>query len=475
MATTDKNSSLQYPYADAAARITRYNHNDKLFEGSHFEAFNIQVANKNFTTNLSKLKYVTANFAGLISKVCADMLFGEQIKLQYTDQITQKFYDALAYESKLQTLGYRLALMNSRRGDAVLKVRLENKNGEPRIRIESINPRIWHPHFADGTDEPTAHELAWRVVFGNVAYLRKEIHTDGMIRNELWPFKNLKTDELLGTPLADEGVANLLGVDVEQDTGIDRNMIIHIPNWQDEGAFGIDDYRDLNSLMYAVNNRITKNENILDKHSDPILQLPEGVLNAKGEIDRAKLGVFEVPNTETGGQSKGEAKYITWNAGLDASFKQVDKLVEFLFMFSETSPDAMGMGDGKIDSGKALKLRLMRTVSKVNRKRIYFDQGLKEALLVAGLLSYKHKVPVMGSYLNKTPELANIIWQDGLPIDDQEQIDNQGSRIDQGTQSEVDAIMVIDNVTREEATLKHKRIKEETALLVPSGAPSTGA
>lgn len=474
MATSADKSGIVYPYKEAGARLSRYKHNDKLFEGAHFEAFSIQVANRNFTTNLAKLKYVTANFAGLISKVCADMLFGEPISVQFKDQITQQFYDALVFENKLQTTGYKLALLNSRRGDAVIKVRIINKNGDPRIKLESVNPKIYFPHFADGDDEPTAHELAWRVSIGDNDYLRKEIHTAGMIRNELWPFINQKSDQLTGTPLTDEQTKALLDIEVDQDTGIDRPLIIHIPNWQDEGFFGIDDYRDLNSLMYAVNNRITKNENILDKHSDPILQLPEGVLDENGNIDRAKLGVFEVPNTETGGQSKGEAKYITWNANMDASFKQIDKLVEFLFMFSETSPDALGMGDGKVDSGRALKLRLMRTVAKVSRKRIYFDQGLKEALLVAGKLAYKHKVPVMGQYLNKEPELAHIEWQDGLPIDESELIENETNRIDNGTQSAIDAIMKIDGLSREDATAKYERIKNEGAIITPSAAPSIG-
>jgi len=116
--------------------------------------------------------------------------------------------------------------------------------------------------------------------------------------------------------------------------------------------------------MYAVNNRMTKNENILDKHSDPILALPEGVLDEQGNIRKDKLQLFTIPDNEMGSKPA-KPEYITWDASLDNSFKQIDKLIEFLYMTSETSPAVFGMDkQGAAESGRALKLRLMRTIAK---------------------------------------------------------------------------------------------------------------
>jgi len=54
-------------------------------------------------------------------------------------------------------------------------------------------------------------------------------------------------------------------------------------------------------------------------------------------------------------------EYIVWNANLDSAMKEIDKMVEFLFMFSETSPDALGLGKGgQAESGRALKMKLLR-------------------------------------------------------------------------------------------------------------------
>jgi hypothetical protein len=48
-----------------------------LFDGNHFDAFKIKVDNELYNKNYSKLRYIVNNFPGLISKICADMLFGE--------------------------------------------------------------------------------------------------------------------------------------------------------------------------------------------------------------------------------------------------------------------------------------------------------------------------------------------------------------------------------------------------------------
>lgn len=468
------NKAIVFPYKNAQARLNAYSKYDKLFDGKHFEAFSIEINSLQYTQNYAKLKYVAVNFAGLISKVSADMLAGEPIKLSGSTKAMTDWLSGLAFENGLHTQLYESALKNSARGDAIFKVRSGPKNPGDSVStvfIEDITPSIYFPMVNAGNwrAEPKYKELAFLVNIGKDEYIRIERHYPGKIENELWEYR----DKVLyrKAPLS------LYNPDLPEveDTGIDRSLIIHVPNWRAGDYFGVSDYHDIEALMYAVNNRMTKNENILDKHSDPILALPEGVLDEQGNIRKDKLQLFTIPDNEMGSKPA-KPEYITWDASLDNSFKQIDKLIEFLYMTSETSPAVFGMDEqGAAESGRALKLRLMRTIAKINRKKLYYDQGLKEAIYVAQLLAKAHGYEVMGKKLPGEPEVPNITWADGLPIDDQEQIENVGKRLDQGTESKTDAIMKLDNLDRDDAEAKAKRITEENGVAVPtSTVPNIG-
>lgn len=473
--TDDKQSFLTFPYDDAKPRLERYEFNDRLFKGAHYEAFNIKINSENFSKEYAKLKYLTNNFAGLISKVCADMLFSEAPKFKVQNAATQQFLDALVFQNKLHAQNYESALANSRHGDAVYKLRVGKLNpGDEQhtVIIEDITPAIYFPTLDQSNmrAEPEEKELAWKVKIGSNDYLRKEIHTPGKIVNKLFLLKDNKIQQEVSIKLLDPKLLE------EEDTKVNKSLIIHVPNWRDGSQyFGYDDYTDLTTLFYALNNRMTKTENILDKHSDPILALPEGVLDEEGKINKEAFHMFEIPTEGVGSPAKPE--YITWNASLESNFKHIEKLVDFMYMFSETSPDAFGMGEGRAESGRALKLRLMRTIAKVARKRVYYDMALKEVLMTAQELAGAHGVGVWnektGKYDIKTKgfELPEIEWQDGLPVDSYEAAEEEEKRLASGNQSVIASIMKLDGVDKDTAEAKVEDIKGETTIEMPSTAP----
>lgn len=471
-------SKIVFPYKDAKPRLERYAFNDKLFEGRHWDAFVDRVSNEEFNKQYAQLKYIAGNFAGLISKVCADMLFSEKPKIKVSDKKTQDWINALMFQNSLDIQNYESALANSRHGDAVYKLRIDYlKPGdtEMTVIIEDITPSIYFPTLNAGNmrAEPSEKELAWVVTIGSNKYLRKEIHTSGKIENKLYLLEGESIKQEVGINLLNEP-----GLKEEIDTKILQSLVIHVPNWKDGSRyFGYDDYGDLVSLMFGLNNRITKNENILDKHSDPILALPEGVLDEDGKVKKEAFHMFEIPSES--GANPAKPEYIVWNANLEASFKQIDTIVELLYMFSETSPDAFGMNkNGQAESGRALKLRLMRTIAKVARKRLYYDRALKELIHTAQLLAQAHGVGVYNQVTGKydikvkNPEIPEIEWQDGLPIDSREAVEEEEIRLRSENTSVVDSIMRLDGVDEDTAIEKAKKIEEEKpSIELPSASP----
>lgn len=291
-------------------------------------------------------------------------------------------------------------------------------------------------------------------------YVRKEIHEIGKIYNELW---TLKDDGTIGDKV---DIKVVLGIDPEEDTKVDRSLVIHIPNWKTSGRyFGISDYYDLDSLFYAINNRLTKIDNVLDKHTDPILAVPEGVLDEDGKVKRQALNMIEI-SPEAG---KEKPEYIVWNANLEAAFKEIDHLVDMFYMVSEISPDVLGMGKGgAVESGRALKLKILRTIAKAARKKLYYDRAIKEAVYVAQLVAKAWNLDVNGVKLKGEPVIPDIEWNDGLPIDDAEAIDDEVKRIDAGLSSTKDSLMRLDGLDEKAAEAKAKEISDEKKINMPT-------
>lgn len=452
--------NIVFPYEGSIQRLGDYDYYERLFLGDHFTAFNIRIDNEGYTKAYERLRYVKVNFAGLLSKIIADMLFSEPITVK--DEDNQDFVDALWHENRLDVQCYESALSNSALGDAIFKVRVGKRNETDKastVIIEDITPKIYFPNI-DGFNvraTPNEQELSWTFKSGGKEYLRKEIHKSGKIINEVYEMQGNKISTKVGLDIL--GIA---GLQPEVATGIEESLIVHIPNWKmGNRYFGISDYYDIDSIFYAINNRMTKIDNILDKHGDPILMVPKGVMDEKGNVNKKALGVIEVVDGETA-----KPEYIVWDASLENAFKEIEKLVEFMYLIGEISPDILGVGSGTSDSGRALKFKLMRTIAKTARKKLYYDYAIKQVIYVAELMAKAHNIEI-GGYKVKEPKKPEIQWADGLPIDNGEQIDNEIKAVDANLTSRKDAIMRIYNVDEKVAEEMIDEIDKDGAITMP--------
>lgn len=440
-----------YEKLTSDVRISEYKIYEDLYKGDHFSAFSIK--SEDFKQEYARLRYVVCNFAGLTSKVISDMLFGEPI--QFRDDKNQDWIDALTFENKINILNYEHASANSYFGDNLYKIRVQDS----KMLIEDASPAMYIPELDQGNTRaaPKAINLAWTYKFGDKTYLVVERHAPPLVTTSVGEIDAKKSKVIPMTVEAFNLMAKTSYVE-SVDTKISRFLVKHIPNPKARGHFGISDYIDLKPLLFSLNNRMTKTDNILDKHSDPILAVPEGVLDDDGNVKKEAFNMFEI------GEDGEKPEYIVWNANLDNAMKQIDKLVEFLFMFSETSPDAMGMGKGTAaESGRALKMRLLRTIAKRNRKKLYYDSGLKDLVFTAELLAYQNGYKISNDLdiKVKTPAVPEIVWQDGVVNDEVERTDIMIKKVDAGLMSEKRAVKELEGVNDQEAEEILKEAGEE--------------
>lgn len=459
----DPKEKIFFPYEGSNQRLSDYVYFEKLFLGDHYEAFNVKIQSEDYNKAYSKLRFVIANFAGLISKIVADMLFSEPAIVKASEGKNQKFIEALIEDNNLAVQFYESALSNSYMGDAIFKLRVGKRNPtdtESTIIIEDITPRIYFPKLDpfNVRAEPIQKELAWVFKKGNDQYLRKEIHESGKILNQVFVME--------GREIKEKTNLSILGIDGladEQSTEIKSSLVVHVPNWKTGSRhFGLSDYLDLDSLFFAVDNRMSKVDNILDKHSDPILMVPPGVLDENGKVRKKALGVIEIGEGETG-----KPEYVVWDASLENAFKEIEKLVEFLYMVGEVSPDVLGLGQGVSDSGRALKFKLMRTIAKVARKKMYYNAAIKKIMFTAQELAKAYNLKVRGVSVDGEPTDVTIDFNDGLPIDDKEQLENETMALDAQLTTRKAAIMRIYNLDEEDAQKVIDEQKKENPLPVP--------
>lgn len=447
-----------FPYENSKQRLADYDYFRNLFLGEHFSAFRLKVNDDAYNRAYANLRYIKVNFAGLISKVVADLLFSEPVTIK-VEGGDQEWVDGLLKKTKFNVVCYESALANSYYGDQVFKLRI--KDGE--LMILNQSPSMYFPEIDDDISvPPTKEELAWVIEKRDdsdkvTKYLRKEIHTKGLIENELYLLEDGNIKEQVSFDVIGKNIKET------EATRINESLIVYTPNWKpSDRFFGLSDYYDLDSIFYAINNRFSKIDNILDKHSDPILLVPDGILDKNGKVKKSQLGVVEIKEGENN-----KPEYVVWDASLENAFTQIEHLIEAMFMISETSPDILGMGKGESDSGRALKLKLLRTIAKVQRKKIYYNYALKDLIYRAQLLGKAWGIKIDGKTLQGEAVMPEIVWQDGLPVDEVELLDNEVKKIDAGLSTTVDSIVKIEGIDEDSAKLKAKEIQKEKSVLLP--------
>jgi len=409
-----------WPPPTEAERLERYAQNRLLFEGKHELVYKDWI--RLLREDQQAILEMVLNWHKRLTLLFADLLLGEPPRITAGDQDSpeQEAVERIIEDNGLFNVAYEVALDVSRYGTGLFKVRYDN-----RAIIEGQQPAIWFPVVKpDNIKEIQAHVLAWtyeedtqeRGKTVTKKYLQTEIHERGKITTAKYPIEN-----------------NIIGPAIEQEeteTGIDEFLIVPVNNvLTTDRVTGLDDYSDLDSIIQELETRIAQISRILDKHADPNMYGPDTALEhdpATGQWGYRGGGKY-FPVSQ-GEQPPG---YVTWDGQLEAAFKQIDLLMEQLYILSETSAAAFGqLKAGLAESGTALRRLMMAPLAKVNRIRMRFDPALKEVLWLASVLE---KAQSMAGAI--VLENIHIDWKDGLPDDEQELTQNEVQRYTAGLTS----------------------------------------
>ena len=503
--------SIPWPPESAAPRLRLYARNEKLFRGEHEQVF-AQQKYKSTPTHGARSRqhdpepaYVTVNLLGAMTNELSRRMCLEGVEVQAPEGLvgTQQFLDALRTTNRLDMVHLLAAQIASYCGDVLYKVRYDAALAQ--IRIEVLNPSIVFPECnpLDNTDVRAVN--LGLVLDGPKAdhYLWVERHElregAGRIANRLWRLTGNATSGYRYDPVDDEVALTALAATEnllpEYATGVDELLVTLVHNRPTTGLWGQSDYEGLLELQRELNNRQTQRANVLDKFVDPFMYGPN-IADEHGEVDLVANKWFP---TDPGSSSNSPVGMIVWDAQLGAAVEAIRDAKESIAAVAGIDTDALiPQENAGPMSGRALKLRQMRTQATVQAKALAFGAGLqrvyslttKLAVAVGNDLGFRAvlpevKIPAPGEPVaERKPmdlklyplraEQITITFGDGLPADRAEDIEDQTRMIEAGVQSRPRAIEVLHGMSEDDAKTLARDIQQEANQGAPSAAPVAG-
>lgn len=388
-------SGRPFPPPCEAERLRNYDENEKLFDGRHAQVFGegyMRIERYLKKRHISPAALL--NYAQLLTKKTADFVCGAPPLVE--SAVMEDRLNALLSAAGFSTLLYEAVMDISRFGDAPVKL-VEG-------RLSLVSADCWFP-IVDSTDVKriTHHVIIYpasRSAEGGCGGLYAEIHGRGSV----------EVREYAAAKAPGGGIQfGSLKSRSEYQTGLEDFAVKVLRNVShSKTVFGVDDYNIIKPLLERLMWRLHCIDTVLDKHSEPSLSGPAGALSfdEKTGMHYLDLGnYFKRSRADEPG-----VEYLTWDGNLESSFKEVDTLLNQIYLLSEMGAAFMDAQGGAL-SAAALKLRM--TSPRVKARRIAGINTETVKQLIA-MLAGANGIAVHA-------EDVSLTFNDGLPVDPAEE------------------------------------------------------
>lgn len=437
----------QFPPSAERERIIRYHQNARLFDGDHFDdpefrsripaGVSAEVSVSLYQKCAERISRVVGNWDDVVSfptllnyqrlmtlKV-ADLVCGEHPTISgVTSQenaAIKDVRDTSDFDAKL----YATVIDISRYGDAIWRV---YKDYDGKMNFTPWDPTQWYPVVRqDGTNSISHHCLCWIENRSSDAY-RPDYHLHAQIHSVEKPgFYTYKVFRL------DTDGSNIKELEstTEVKTGLDQCAVQHLKAFTaTNSVYGYDDYMPLDSILAEIMTRVGQISAILDKHADPNITGPVSMLKMN-----EKTGEYELEAGKFFAVSPGEEKpeYMTWDGQLSSAFKQLEFLINQLYILSEMGAALLGGQDGSSQaiSGTAMRFKMVNPLAKVRRIANSLTRPVRQLFSVLSKTAEVDESDLEGASQPEAQELTlpipyrkiSVFWADGLPDDPRENIE----------------------------------------------------
>lgn len=446
-----------FPPDDERKRLRRYKENMLLFEDEHARVYKEQFERiERVIGNFDRVvSYATIfNFQKLMTLKIADFVFGSPPKISVADDDRQNVINEVIFETDLYNKLYMSAIDVSRYGDSIMQI---SKGIDGKAKIDVTAPALWFPVVNnDNIKEFLYHCFCWTYIIDSKREqygLKVQIHKprEPSVCEE-------HTYELDGQPGSFRIGRELTSKNrLELETDMNICPVFRVSNTlTSDRCFGIDDYSSIDSIVSELIVRVSQVSKVLDKFSDPAMTGPASALTFNQTLQRWELKMKEYYVREE--ESSPKPEFLTWDANMDANFKQIEFLVNQLYTISEMGSAVFGdlsNSAGSVASGTALRRLMMSPLAKARRIANSYDRVIKQIISACA--------GIYGTVIEASE--ISIIWNDGLPSDPLEEANIMNIRTGgRATISRWSAIKRLDDLSDKDADAEIEMIEaDETA------------
>ena len=465
---------------DTRERFDMYDRNKELFHGEHGKVGGV------FDEDLKRLRRVVGNYDEvidfvtllnyhkLISVKTADLIFGERPLI--SSEGNKETIEQIEENTHMYNKFYQNVIDISRYGNGVFCLYEDDNNYG---NFDVSQPRFWIPIVDPNNYKKIINHVIAYVTCtdGENKYLNVQIHYKGYFERKVFKMIEDRQESIMtalrtDTMLRKDTTTNIIGNLVEEervDTGLNDFAIQVTSNTvTSDNLTGMNDYDDINSLICALMVRVGQIEKILDKHSSPSVNAPSSAAQQDPETGEWSLKMGNVFFRDS--KEDPATEYITWDAQLEANFRQIEVLLNQLYVISEMGATLLGGEDkgNSNTSGRALKFKMISPLAKAKRITMLLDPVIKNVIKLVSSLGGENIKDLTG-------EKIEIKWQDGLPNDKMEEAEIIEKRKNSGTMSTKTVLMEYDQMSEDKAEEELQLINDEEAELNPlASSPFSG-
>jgi hypothetical protein len=438
----------EFPNKKDRKRISLQVDWEKMLHGEY-------IFNQQFDQRTSKMRNVDpiVPIPAMLAEISSDLLFGEFPDLNFqNDQVNNVIKDYMKRFS-LEIDLLEAAVSTSAVGTLFWK--LFKSNNKTEYEFIQASKAVWEEEFGklinikffEVVETSLNNKWAWINIQEHL--LEPVLFMDEEVRNKYKIIEYKIKIDIIDNKIKE--ITNIFEVPMQMK--LDFIPIIKIINIGQMGfKNGKSDYQGKEQLFAEIDNRVDQINHVLEEQTEPWTFVPPGILNQYGVFNRSKGKMVE---KGVGGVDN-SVDIITWDASLNAAFEQIKTLIKLVFVTSRISAPIAGIEDlsgGQSESGRALKWRSVNTFSMINRKRKYFNQAIRNFFNI--LIKFEEEL--------KNVDVSNLVikWQDGLPLDDTEVVENVVRQVQSGIMSKLTGIQKTQEIDKDRASTELDQINKE--------------
>ena len=479
------NYNSTFPSAEVQGRNTVYRFRHKQYTGEYARNKNL-IARINGVESEIPYKVISVNYFKLLSNKMTDLVFNNDITIKTGD---------IDRDKKVNKLVERVGFVDSIRkafkicteyGDACLKTNVNGVSSfAPTHAFKVVDESDITKTKAFVLYEPLYDKIAGQKI---IKYMRFEIHFKGKIYECARDYIGSYICGTVGTPAAVKYKGRLIPKDgIWYDTGVeDKELVQWLSiNEEADGVYGESVYQDIQDIVFAIEQRISVNQHLLDNSMTPFIIVGADMVDTEVDTNGNERRVLKLINgTFMVSEGDTQVKSVELNYNLDNSENMLGILQSFLYELSEMGKTYLsGEYSGNI-SEETLNNTIKSAIDKGNRLITEMYTAFRDSLYVlcklnginisrdeitlvfnVGRTDDDSKVSEICKTLIESKILSKATVREKYFGYNKEQSDNEdkqieieSSNVDQQSKEVKDNI---DNLTSENNENKDKEIKED--------------